>query len=190
LIDENAVLIVAIPIGATITISKNGIVRTPTCWMYYTEDMEYAIFTVQKPAFNNIPWTVNISASSFNFTTTIVINSTKKYDLTFFHPVPGFTYTGEYIIYDDNGRIIPSEEYSSVLDWNIALNSSGVLTFTNLFNITSIDAFLVAGGGGGGRGRGGSGGTGGGGGGGATTIVDYSISANTEYEITVGAGGA
>jgi uncharacterized repeat protein (TIGR02543 family) len=81
-----------------------------------------------------------------------------------------YTYTGNSTIIDDgNGN------------WRIKFLTSG--TFTPSFNM-EIDAFLVGGGGGGGSGAGG-----GGGGGYTTTNKGLSLTAYTEYSITIGSGG-
>lgn len=84
---------------------------------------------------------------------------------------PIFKYTGECSI-----------EGSDSEGWKIKLNTSGTMTFTSGL---SIDAFLVGGGGGGG-GKWGAGG----GGGYTKTVTGISLSANTGYSVTIGAGGS
>lgn len=84
---------------------------------------------------------------------------------------PIFKYTGECLI-----------EGSDSEGWKIKLNTSGTMTFTSGL---SIDAFLVGGGGGGG-GKWGAGG----GGGYTKTVTGISLSANTGYSVTIGAGGS
>ena len=85
--------------------------------------------------------------------------------------IPEFTYTGDYDLIETTN------------DWKIKFLTSGTLIFTNLNEETSqIDVFLV-GGGGGAPGSGGGGGY-------TTTQKNILIEQNTEYTITIGAGGA
>ena len=86
---------------------------------------------------------------------------------------PKFTYTGTYEYIDDGGG-----------NWRIKFLTSGV--FTPLKNM-KIDAFLVGGGAAGSK----YAGRGGGGGGGYTiTKKSITLAANTEYPVTIGAGGS
>ena len=87
---------------------------------------------------------------------------------------PKFTYTGTYEYIDDGGG-----------NWRIKFLSSGV--FTPLKGMLA-DLFLV-GGGGGGCYVNDQYGAGGGGGGYTITQKSINLSANTEYQIIVGAGG-
>ena len=87
-------------------------------------------------------------------------------------PIAGtdFTYSGEYQVIDDSDN--------EGAKWRIKFLTSG--TFTAIYDLV-IDAFLV-GGGGGGQAPGGGGGY-------TTTVKSLVLTANTEYPITVGAGG-
>lgn len=85
--------------------------------------------------------------------------------------LPEYTYEGEHQLIDDGNY-----------NWRIKFKSSGTLNFTNLGSgKNGIDVFLVGGGGGGDHG---------GGGGGFTTTATRSIESNTDYKITIGAGGS
>lgn len=86
--------------------------------------------------------------------------------------LPKFTYTGNYELIEDGGG-----------NWRIKFLTSGIFTPAKGM---SVDVFLV-GGGGGGRSITGSGG--GGGGGYTTTVLKTSLTASTEYTVTIGAGG-
>ena len=94
--------------------------------------------------------------------------------------VPQFEYTGTYEYIDDGGG-----------NWRIKFLTSG--TFKPLKNMKA-DTFLVGGGGGGMKGEtnpadrqklAGSGG----GGGNTVTVKSVTLTANTEYTVSVGAGG-
>lgn len=86
--------------------------------------------------------------------------------------IPEFTYSGDFEFIDDGDK-----------NWRIKLLTSGTFTFTSLGNAAKgIDVFCVGGGGGGSAG--------GGGGGYTKTTKNVTVEKNTEYEITIGAGGA
>ena len=72
----------------------------------------------------------------------------------------------------------------------VTFTSTGASTWTCPTGITSVEVLVIAGGGGGGGTRSYGGGGGGAGGGGAVHVSSYSVVADTEYDITVGAGGA
>lgn len=90
-----------------------------------------------------------------------------------FNPQTDIIYTGGYTLIDDGDG-----------DWRIKLLTSGTLTFSSHPNET-VDIFLVGGGGGGGDGQGG-----GGGGGYTATHSDIAVTAQTNYSVFIGAGGA
>ena len=86
--------------------------------------------------------------------------------------IPSFTYTGEYALINDGG-----------VNWRIRFLTSGTFKPTTS---GSIDVFLVGGGGGA---YDPSTGSGGGGGGYTATYKNIQLVANTNYTVTVGAGG-
>jgi len=94
---------------------------------------------------------------------------------------PKFTYTGQYSLIDD-GKVNGKQ------NWRIRLLTSGV--FTPKQDLT-VDVFLVGGGASGCRRTSGGESWGSGGGGGYTaTHAGVALSANNQYTITIGGGGA
>ena len=91
--------------------------------------------------------------------------------------IPTFTYTGSYQLVDDNNNTI-SNTSTWTGNWKIKFLTSG--TFTSSISV-AVDIFAV-GGGGGGNASGGCGGF-------TTTVKTKTLSANTAYTVTVGAGG-
>ena len=89
--------------------------------------------------------------------------------------IPVFTYSGTYELIDDGNK-----------NWRIKFLTSGIFNASKLSSKCYIDAFAVGGGG--------SGSTdsycGGGGGGYTDTYKNILISPNTDYQVTIGAGGA
>lgn len=101
-----------------------------------------------------------------------------------YRTVPEFTYTGTYELVDDNDQDISGA--LNTANWKIRFLTGGTLSFSNLYGAADgIDIFLVGGGGGGGTGNGG-----GGGGGYTATVLNQTVSTNTNYSVTIGAGGA
>lgn len=144
-----------------------------------------AVFKLTKGA-----WTVSAAKSGVSKTANVNVTDNCTLELSL-EQIPVFTYTGEYAIVDDGYNQIDS----TLGNWKIRFLTSGVLTFTELNGAEAgIDVFLVGGGGSGANGCEESDGTYrltyGGGGGYTNTVRGVRISTNTDYAITVGAGGA
>ena len=144
-----------------------------------------AVFKLAKGA-----WTVSAAKSGVSKTANVNVTDNCTLELSL-EQIPVFTYTGEYAIVDDSYNQIDS----TLGNWKIRFLTSGTLTFTALNGAENgIDAFLVGGGGSGANGCEQSDGTYrdayGGGGGYTKTVRGVRISTNTDYAITVGAGGA
>lgn len=144
-----------------------------------------AVFKLAKGA-----WTVSAAKSGVSKTANVNVTDNCTLELSL-EQIPVFTYTGEYAIVDDRYNPISS----TLGNWKLFFLTSGVLTFTELNGAEAgIDVFLVGGGGSGANGCEESDGTYrltyGGGGGYTNTVRGVRISTNTDYAITVGAGGA
>lgn len=135
-------------------------------------------------------WTITITDGTQTPTKTVTI-TTDYSVLISFNAIPEFTYTGDYEIVNDADEPIATSQGN----WKIRFLTSGNLKFTALNGAEAgIDVFLVGGGGSGANGCEESDGTYrltyGGGGGYTNTVRGVRISTNTDYAITVGAGGA
>lgn len=144
-----------------------------------------AVFKLTKGA-----WSVTAQKSGVSKTANVNVTDNCTLELSL-EQIPVFTYTGEYAIVDDSYNQIDS----TLGNWKIRFLTSGTLMFTELNGAEAgIDVFLVGGGGSGANGCEESDGTYrltyGGGGGYTNTVRGVRISTNTDYAITVGAGGA
>lgn len=147
-----------------------------------TDGSYNAVFKLAKGA-----WTVSAAKSGVSKTANVNVTDNCTLELSL-EQIPVFTYTGEYAIVDDSYNQIDS----TLGNWKIILLTSGVLRFLSLNGAESgIDVFLVGGGG-----AGGNGGdtatynTGAGGGGGYTrTEKSVTVAVNTDYTVSIGAGG-
>jgi hypothetical protein len=130
-------------------------------------------------------WTITATLNGVSKTQTVVMDEEKEVEIEIsFSVIPSFTYTGRYQIVNDSDQAITE----STNNWKIRFLSSGILRFSELKGASAgIDVFLVGGGGGGGYG---STFASGGGGGYTKTQKGVSVALNTDYQITVGDGGA
>lgn len=161
-------LTITAPMGATVTVSKDGKAKPPKIAVTGT--------VVFKGLESGI-WTITISNGTDTATKTVEIKADYQAALSF-NTIPEFTYTGDFeIVSDDDQPITVSQG-----NWKIRFLTSGTLTFTNLNGAENgIDVFLVGGGGGGSRAAGGGGYT--------KTLKAVKVSVGTAYSIVVGAGG-
>ena len=137
-------------------------------------------------------WTVTCSNGIESATATVSITAEGQTEsvILSYNQIPTFTYSGSYSILDDFGNILTT----TTGDWNIVLTSTGVLNISALNGAANgIDMFQVAGGAAGAtageaspaEGLGGAGGAGGG----CATQSNISLSANTDYAVTIGGSG-
>lgn len=164
-------LIVTAPEGSTITCTQSG--EDPVTGVVGSSGS----VTLDMPAFGE--WTVTGTLGEDEAYELVVLVQETSVDLSY-KGVPEFTYSGgdeSYDVIDDGDG-----------DWRIKFYSSGVLTISKLVGARGgVDVFAV---GGGGSGANTDSYAGGGGAGYTTTAKNVAISANTEYEVIVGEGGA
>ena len=163
-----ATLTITAPVGATVTVSKDG------------KSKPSKVATTGTVVFKGLEtgtWTITISNGTDTATKAVEIKADYSATISF-NSIPEFTYTGDFEIVNDSD--VPITESQD--NWKIRFLTSGTLTFTNLNGAENgIDVFLVGGGGGGSRASGGGGYT--------KTLKAVKVSAGTAYSIVVGAGG-
>lgn len=84
--NTDAVLIVSVPTGSTVTATKGGVTITPTIWVQNADNtLDTAIFSVKASTFDSNPWTVTATLGASSTSNTVIINSAKEYalELTF-----------------------------------------------------------------------------------------------------------
>lgn len=110
--DTDAVLIVTVPTGSTVTATKSGNTLTPTIWVQNADNtLDTAIFSVKANTFDSNAWTVTATRDTATASSTVVIDSAKEYALT-------LTYN---ILFVWNGVL------TSQL-WTIAPDTDGAIT--------------------------------------------------------------
>lgn len=80
--NTDAVLIVSVPTGSTVTATKGGVTLTPTIWVQNADNtLDTAIFIVKASTFDSNAWTVAATLGTSTASTTVVIDSAKEYEL-------------------------------------------------------------------------------------------------------------
>lgn len=78
----DAVLIVSVPTGSTVTATKGGVTITPTIWVQNADNtLDSAIFIIKASTFDSNPWTVMATLGTSTASAAVVIDSAKEYEL-------------------------------------------------------------------------------------------------------------
>lgn len=78
----DAVLIVTVPTGSTVTATKGGVTLTPTIWVQNADNtLDTAIFSIKASTFDANAWTVTATLGTDSASNTVVINEAKEYEL-------------------------------------------------------------------------------------------------------------
>lgn len=80
---NDAVLLVTVPTGSTVTATKGGVALTPTMWMIAADNsLDVALFAISSSLFDAAnPWTVTATLGTGTASDTIIIDSNKQYDV-------------------------------------------------------------------------------------------------------------
>lgn len=177
---NKSTIIVTAPTGSTVTCKMGPTTKTATekngVWKFGGLDLG--------------TWTITSTKGGDSATQDVAITRlTIEYVTIVYRITPEFTYTGNYAIVDDSGKNI-SDFASWKNNWRIRFLTSGIFTVTKLNGWNGqLDVFLV-GGGGGGVSSSGPYGSSGGGGGYTSVVKNHTVSVNTAYNISIGAGGS
>ena len=80
--NTDAVLIVSVPTGSTVTATKGGVTITPTIWVQNADNAyDTAIFIVKESTFDENAWTVTATLGADSASDTVVINSNKEFEI-------------------------------------------------------------------------------------------------------------
>lgn len=80
--NTDAVLIVSVPTGSTVTATKGGVTITPTIWVQNVDNtLDTAIFSIKASTFDSNAWTVTATLGASSASTTVIIDSAEEYDL-------------------------------------------------------------------------------------------------------------
>lgn len=81
--DSDAVLVVTVPTGSTVTATKGGTTLTPTMWVKAADNtLDCAIFSIPASQFDSTtPWTVTATLGTETASDTVTVNAANEYDL-------------------------------------------------------------------------------------------------------------
>lgn len=115
--DTDAVLVVTVPTGSTVTATKGGVTLTPTMWVQAADNtLDCAIFSIKSSLFDAVnPWTVTATLGTNSSNNTVTIDSNKQYDVKLRYswtllPRDGITWTSSY---NSPGSSAPSNSYAN-----------------------------------------------------------------------------
>lgn len=81
--DTDAVLLVTVPTGSTVTATKGAVTLTPTIWTTNADNtLDCALFSIPSNTFDSNAWTVTASLGTDTTSNTIVIDSAEEYEMT------------------------------------------------------------------------------------------------------------
>lgn len=80
---SDAILIVTVPTGSTVTMSKGGVTLTPTMWVKSADtSLDCAIFSIPASQFDSTtPWTVTATRVTDTAITTVLITTNREYEV-------------------------------------------------------------------------------------------------------------
>lgn len=81
--DTDAVLIVTVPTGSTVTATKGGTTLTPTMWVKAADQtLDCAIFSIPASQFDaTTPWTITATDGTDTASDTVLITTNKEYEI-------------------------------------------------------------------------------------------------------------
>ena len=83
---SDAILLVTVPTGSVVTMTKGADTRVPTMWVSAADPTkETALFVVEPADFDSSPWTVTAVSGADTDTTTVTIDSNKQFGLDMFY---------------------------------------------------------------------------------------------------------
>lgn len=130
----DAVLIVSVPTGSTVTATKSGVTLTPTMWVQNADNtLDTAIFSVKASTFDSNPWTVTATLNGDTASDTVVINSAKEYSMELSLRVPSGYTEVEYITFPSGAYIDTGVTSSPSRKTEIKLNDPSYLKDKHYF---------------------------------------------------------
>lgn len=133
--DTDAVLIVSVPTGSTVTATKGGVTITPTIWVQNADNaFDTAIFSIKASTFDSNPWTVTATLGADSVSESIVINSNAEYEIKIasYHVPSGYTEV-EYITFPSGAYINTGVNASPSRKTEIKLNDPSYLRDKHYF---------------------------------------------------------
>lgn len=97
--EQDAILMVTVPAGSSLTATKGGVTLTPSMWVSSSDSsLEKAMFVFSSSQFDAInPWTITATDGTNTASETVLITTNKEYEVTISYHVPPEYQEVEYI---------------------------------------------------------------------------------------------
>lgn len=119
--NTDAVLIVTVPTGSTVTATKNGVTLTPTIWVQNADNtLDTAIFSIKASTFDSNAWTVTATLNGNTASDTVVVNGAYEYNIALYYRVPSEYQEVAYI--ENTGTQYIVTNHQAGLDYTLAIN--------------------------------------------------------------------
>lgn len=133
--NTDAVLIVTVPTGSTVTATKSGVTLTPTIWVQNADNtLDTAIFAIKASAFDSVnPWTVTASLGTYTKSETIIIDAPNEYQIEI-----GYTL---YLLKDGVGE--SGYEFSNSVTYVSSSDKGNVTSHTGYVQLTTTGGYVM-----------------------------------------------
>lgn len=136
--DTDAVLIVTVLTGSTVTATKNGVTLTPTIWTQSADNtLDSAIFSIPSSTFDTNAWTVTATLSGEIYSDTIIINASYEYNMEVYYTVPEAYQAVEYLQSSGTQYIVTSIPANTANSGTIDFMSTSLKQWAYIYGASS-----------------------------------------------------
>lgn len=139
--DTDAVLIVTVKTGSTVTATKGGVTLTPTIWTQSADNtLDSAIFSIPSSTFDTNSWTVTATLSGEIYSDTIIINAPNEYNMEVFYIVPEAYQAVEYLQSSGKQYIVTSIPANTANSGTIDFMSNSLKQWAYIYGASSTSS--------------------------------------------------
>ena len=136
--DTDAVLIVTVKTGSTVTATKGGVTLTPTIWTQSADNtLDSAIFSIPSSTFDTNAWTVTATLSGEIYSDTIIINASYEYNMEVYYTVPEAYQAVEYLQSSGKQYIVTSIPANTANSGTIDFMSTSLKQWAYIYGASS-----------------------------------------------------
>lgn len=142
--DTDAVLIVTVPTGSTVTATKGGTTLTPTMWVKAADNtLDCAIFSIPASQFDSTtPWTIMATNGTDTASDTVLITTNQQYEVEIRYHVPAEYQEVEYIQSSGTQWINPdvnaSDIHKLIVDFAITAKTSYPMVYAAYYGGNNV----------------------------------------------------
>lgn len=137
--DTDAVLVVTVPTGSTVTATKGGTTLTPTIWVKAADQaLDCAIFSIPASQFDSTtPWTITATDGTNTASKTILIVSNKEYEVKLSYHVTSEYQEVEFLQSTGTQYIVTAVKPSDVRGGTFSFNKTADVNYAFLWGAGS-----------------------------------------------------